>query len=85
LKTLLTILVLLFLGTSVIAQNQIEHVKVENLKMDFVLGHSPSDSLHSKEIKKSSATTVARLYRFKNSRIKKELSFSTRKNRAQVA
>lgn len=84
-KTVLTILVLLFLGTSVVAQNQIEHDKVENHKMDFILGHSSSGSLHCKEIKKSEATTVARLYRFKNARIKKELSFSTRKNRAQVA
>ncbi|NNE03694.1 MAG: hypothetical protein HKN52_11070 [Eudoraea sp.] len=84
-KTLLTILVLLFLGTTLVAQNRIDHDKVENHKMDFVLGHSPSGSLHSKEIKKSKATTVARLYRFKNTRIKKELSFSTRRNRAQVA
>jgi len=84
-KTFFTILFILFLGTSVFAQKCIKHDKVENLKMDFVLGHSPSDSLHSKEIKKSKATTVARLYRFKNTRIKKALSFSTRKNRAQVA
>lgn len=84
-KTFLTIAVVLFLSTSVVAQNRIEDDKVEIHKMDFVLGHSPSGSLNSKEIKKSEATTVARLYRFKNTRIKKELSFSTRKNRAQVA
>jgi len=85
LKTLLTIVAVLFLSTSVVAQNRIEDDKAENHKMDFVLGHSPVGSLYSKEIKNSEATTVARLYRFKNTRIKKELSFSTRKNRAQVA
>lgn len=38
-----------------------------------------------KEVKPGKEKEVARLYRFKNSRVKKELSFSTKRNKAKLA
>jgi hypothetical protein len=38
-----------------------------------------------KEVKVAKEGEVARLYRFKNSLVKKELSFATKRNKAKVA
>jgi hypothetical protein len=38
-----------------------------------------------KEVKVAKENEVARLYRFKNSLVKKELSFTTKSNKAKVA
>lgn len=38
-----------------------------------------------KEVKAQEENKVARLYRFKNSQVKKELSFATKNNKAKLA
>jgi hypothetical protein len=71
-KTLLTITFFFFIGFAAQAQDTTSEVKVETAKKEIV----------TSTVKE---TSVARLYRFKNSRIKKELSFKTNKNTARLA
>jgi len=58
------------------AQGASEDVKVETLTYGVEL---------SIKIEKTSNKEVARLYKFKNSRIKKALSFTTKRNKAKMA
>lgn len=83
-KALLTFILLLFLSVGVFAQKRSDHVKMENIQMDSFLGCRSAATFSGGEIKKVSAQKVARLYRFKNARIKKELAFKTKKQRLTV-
>ena len=71
-KTLLTIIFIFFISFAAQAQENTAEVKVETAKKEIVAETATENS-------------VARLYRFKNSRIKKELSFKTSKNTAKLA
>ncbi len=71
-KTLLTIIFIFFISFAAQAQENTAEVKVETAKKEIVTETTTENS-------------VARLYRFKNSRIKKELSFKTSKNTAKLA
>jgi len=71
-KTLLTIFFIFFISFAAQAQENTAEVKVETAKKEIVTTTAKENS-------------VARLYRFKNSRIKKELSFKTAKNTAKLA
>ncbi len=71
-KTLLTIIFIFFISFAAQAQENTAEVKVETAKKEIVTETAKENS-------------VARLYRFKNSRIKKELSFKTSKNTAKLA
>ncbi len=71
-KTLLTIIFIFFISFAAQAQENTAEVKVETAKKEIVTETAKENS-------------VARLYRFKNSRIKKELSFKTSKNTAVLA
>ncbi|WP_297765963.1 hypothetical protein [uncultured Muriicola sp.] len=71
-KTLLTIIFIFFISFAAQAQDNTAEVKVETAKKEIVTETAKENS-------------VARLYRFKNSRIKKELSFKTSKNTAKLA
>jgi hypothetical protein len=71
-KTLLTIFFIFFIGFAAKAQDTTTEVKVETAKKEIVTETAKENS-------------VARLYRFKNSRIKKELSFKTSKNTVKLA
>ncbi len=76
-KAILTLTAIIFFSAVAVAQNPKE-VKVEtetvSVELSIVL---QKESKLEKE--------VARLYMFKNSRIKKELSFKTKRNRAKLA
>ncbi|PIB26974.1 hypothetical protein [Maribacter sp. 4G9] len=72
-KTIATIFFIFFIGTAASAQDRNETVKVETIEMGIVTETAPSKKIESKR-------EVARLYRFKNSRVKKELSFATKRN-----
>lgn len=69
-KAIATIIFIIFIGFSAQAQQEITATGLLN-DTELVNGQ--------KEQK------VARLYKFKNSRIKKELFFRTKKNRAKLA
>ena len=72
-KTILTIVFILFIGATAQAQNNTEEVKVVTIEKTTV-----------KETAAKS-TEVARLYRRSNSTVKKALKFTTKRNRAKLA
>ncbi|QBA64606.1 hypothetical protein [Muriicola soli] len=71
-KTLVTIFFIFFISFAAQAQENTAEVKVETAAKEIVTETAKENS-------------VARLYRFKNSRIKKELSFKTRKITSKLA
>ncbi|GMN09411.1 hypothetical protein MTsPCn9_01330 [Croceitalea sp. MTPC9] len=77
-KTILTLTAIIFLGTFGVAQTSTKEVKVETITKSVVL------NVEIKQIIKED-NKVARLYMFKNSRIKKELAFKTKRNRSKLA
>jgi len=77
-KTILTIIAVTFFGTMAMAQDISKEVKVETKSSDVELNVAVQN-----EIKKDRKMT--RLYKFKNSRVKKELSFRTKRNKAKLA
>ena len=78
-KAILTLLFVLIIGGVVQAQDTTVEVKVEIIKTSIVTSTS------YKNVTLESKTEVARLYKYKNSRIKKALSFTTKKNKAKMA
>jgi hypothetical protein len=77
-KTIATIFFIFFIGTAAQAQNNTTEVKVETVEMTIVTETAYELNLETK-------TEVARLYKFKNARVKKELSFYTKRNAAKMA
>ncbi|MFS4418294.1 hypothetical protein [Maribacter sp. 2307ULW6-5] len=76
-KTITTLLFILFIGFGAQAQKQMEN-KVATVAMGIVTQTSHTAALSKKN-------DVARLYRTKNYRVKKALSFTTKRNRAKLA
>jgi hypothetical protein len=77
-KTLLTLIFVLFIGMAAQANNVGQETKVETVAMGIV-------TVVKNEVSVKNENKVARLYMFKNSRIKKELSFTTKLNKAKLA
>ena len=78
-KTIATLIFVLFIGVAAQAQTATEEVKVETIEMTIVT------STISEEVTLETSTEVARLYKYKNSRVKKALSFTTKRNKAKMA
>lgn len=78
-KTIATLIFVLFIGVAAQAQNTDKEVKVETIEMSIV---TPTQL---KELTIEKNTEVARLYKFKNSRIKKALKFTTKRSKAKMA
>ncbi|MBU2903760.1 MULTISPECIES: hypothetical protein [Arenibacter] len=76
-KTILTLIFVLFIGVAAQAQNDASEVKVETVTMSITTA--------KQEVALKNENSVARLYMFKNSKITKELSFSTKLNKAKLA
>lgn len=72
-KTLVTLIFILFIGMAAQAQDTSSEVKVKTVEMSIVTSTTTKEN------------TVARVYKFKNSRVKKALSFKTKRNRAKLA
>lgn len=77
-KTIFTFIAIIFLGTAAMAQNNTKEVKVSTIAAGVEL------NIDINKVDKNE-TKVARLYKFKNSRIKKELAFRTKNNRSKLA
>ncbi len=77
-KTIATIFFILFIGTAAQAQDTVKDVKVDTVEMTIVTETATT-------IKLDETKQVARLYKFKNSRVKKELSFATKRNSPKMA
>jgi hypothetical protein len=78
-KTIATLIFILFIGVAAQAQTATEEVKLETIEMTVVT------TIDTEEVILKSATEVARLYKYKNSRVKKALSFTTKRNKAKMA
>jgi hypothetical protein len=78
-KTIATLIFVLFIGVNAQAQTAIEEVKGDAVEMTIVTESS------FEEVTLKSTTEVARLYKRTNTRVKKELTFSTQANRAKTA
>ncbi len=79
-KTIATLIFVLFIGMAAQAQNATQEVKVETVEMSIV-----TEVTVAKKATMEKATEVARLYKRKNSLVKKELSFTTKRNNAKMA
>lgn len=77
-KTILTIIAVTFFGTMAMAQDISKEVKVDTITVGATL-----DIDFQQTVRKD--RKVARLYKFKNSRVKQALSFSTKKNTSKLA
>ncbi len=79
-KAIVTIIFIIFFGITAQAQNNTKEVQVETIEMSIVTTTETKN-----EVKTETTTEVARLYKFKNSRVKKALSFTTKRNKAKMA
>jgi hypothetical protein len=77
-KTIATIFFIFFIGMSAQAQNNTTDVKVETIEMTIVTETAT-------ELNLENTAEVARLYKFKNARVTKALSFTTKRNKAKMA
>ncbi|MDF4202459.1 hypothetical protein PXD56_05820 [Maribacter sp. SA7] len=77
-KTIIATIFIIFLSFTAQAQNNTADVKVETIEMGIV-------TETTFEVKESTTTEVARLYKFKNSRIKRDLNFLTKANKPKMA
>jgi len=77
-KTIATLIFVLFIGVNLQAQTEDDTVRVDAVEMtgavDTVL----------EEVSLETTTEVARLYKRINTRVKKELTFSTKANRPKT-
>ena len=71
-KTILISIFFIFIGVTAQAQNAKIETKVSTAQMTIVTFSEYT-------------TSTARLYKYKNSKIKKELDFTTKANRAKLA
>lgn len=78
-KTIATLIFILFIGVNAQAQTADETVKVDVVEMTV------TDENSFEEVSLESTTEVARLYKRVNTRVKKELTFYTKANRAKTA
>ena len=71
-KTIFTLLFVLTIGVTAQAQDTKSDSKVETAQMTIVTSTT-------------NGNTIARLYKSKDSRVKKALSFTTKRNKAKLA
>ena len=76
-KTLITLIFVLLIGFAAQAQDTNTEVKVATIEMGIVTD--------TNEEVNETTTEVARLYKRSNSRVKKALSFTTKRNKAKLA
>ena len=74
-KAVFTLLFVIFFGLTAFAQNTITNDTVESTKMDIILDSGINISSDYNEVKTTPEKSVARLYKFKNSQVKKSAGF----------
>jgi len=79
-KNILTIVFVIVLGVFAQAKNTPTDIKVEAITKTIVITEEVKEELTTEN-----TLEVARLYRRSNSRVKKALSFSTKRNRSKMA
>ncbi len=78
-KTLITLIFVLFIGITAQAQDTTSEVKVVTIEMGIV-----TESVEE-GISLENKTEVARLYKRSNAKVKKALSFTTKRNKSKMA
>jgi len=78
-KSIATLIFVLFIGVAAQAQNATQEVKVEVIEMTIVTETATEEAVTEKN------TEVARLYRRSNSQVKKALSFTTKRDAAKMS
>ena len=74
-KAIVTIIFIIFIGLTTQAQDKTPEVKVETVKTEIVTVTNITQEDNA----------VARLYRRPNTRIKKALNFTTKRNKSKLA
>ncbi|MDB2606358.1 hypothetical protein N9Y48_01130 [Zobellia sp.] len=78
-KTIATLIFVLFIGVTSQAQTATQEVKVETIEMSIVTEAS------AEKVSLKNTMEVARLYKRDNARVTKALSFTTKRNKAKMA
>ena len=78
-KTIATLIFVLFIGVSSQAQNELEQNSQPRLEV------SVKTDIDKEILRASSSFKITRLYKRTHTRVKKELNFSTKKNGAKMA
>ena len=81
-KAILTFVFILFIGVVAQAQETTNDNKVENVETTIVTSNT---STKYNEVSTENNNEVARLYKFKNARVLKALTFTTKRNNAKLA
>ncbi|ALM07556.1 hypothetical protein SB49_06890 [Sediminicola sp. YIK13] len=81
-KAILTLIFVLFIGVAAQAQDANDNVKVETATLSIV---SNTNNEMFNEVSTTTQNDVARLYKNKNARVLKALTFTTKKNNAKLA
>ena len=81
-KAILTLIFVLFIGVAAQAQDANDNVKVETATLSIV---STTNNETFNEVSTTNQNDVARLYKNKNARVLKALTFTTKKNNAKLA
>ncbi|TLF45780.1 hypothetical protein [Maribacter aurantiacus] len=84
-KAILTFSLVLFFGGISLAQDANINQKVATLQEDVVLVASHLETKNVKGLDMKGQTGIARLYRYKNSRVKSALFFTTKNNKPKLA
>ena len=80
-KAVFTLFAVVFLGTVAMAQTSAQDEKVATV----TIGVSIEKTAIQTSVLAEGNTAIARLYMFKNSRVKKALAFKTKRNRSKMA
>lgn len=85
-KAIVTFLLIIIFGATALANTNGTHdIKVETIEMGIVLDAGADAAIDFKEVEASEKKEVARVYRSKNARVKKAISFTTKNNSAKLA
>lgn len=84
-KAILTLTLLLSFGAAALAQNTTTNVKIHTIELSVVLSSVEEAATNFNAIKTTNENSTVRLYKFKNSKIKKALAFTTKRNSAKLA
>lgn len=82
-KAVLTLIIIVVFGTVAMAQEAPTNAKVESTQMALVLDSSINTTVLTQE--SAQDFQIARLYKRKNSRVKKALRFTTKRNSSKLA
>ena len=80
-KAVFTLFAIVFLGTVAMAQTGAKEEKVATITMEVSIEKAEIQT----SVEAKGNTEIARLYMFKNSRVKKALAFKTKRNRSKMA